>query len=81
MSGEAFGEFSVKLTHAMNVPLDAVGVGMCAILYMTLPVPSPRERFGGKKGAVGSCFGEGGLNFTGKSQCLDPGPCRLQRRR
>lgn len=63
LSGEAFGDFSVKLTHAMNVPLDAVGAGMCAILYMTLPVPSPRERFGGKKGAVGSCFGGGGIEF------------------
>lgn len=72
MSGEALGDFSVKLTHAMNVPLDAVGVGMGAILYVTLPAPSPRERFGGKKGAVGSCFGGGEIEFQRKIPVFAP---------
>lgn len=48
LRGEVFGKFSVKLTHA-----DAVGVGMCGILRLALPVASPRERFGGKKNACG----------------------------
>lgn len=77
MSGEVFGKFSVKLTRAINTQPDAFGVGMRGILCITLSVPPPGGDLGERKALC--VYALERLNFKGKPQCLDAGPCRLEK--
>lgn len=72
-----FGKFSVKLTHPINTPLDAFGVGICSTSHGLRAPPQERDLVG-EIGAVGSCFGRG-LSLEGKSPCLDTGHRSLEK--
>lgn len=54
LSGEVFGEFSVKLTHAINTLLEAFAVGICSMLH-PLPAHTPPRSPGKIWGREGSC--------------------------
>ena len=76
------GKFSVKLTGAINTPLDAFGVGTCStcIVCITLSARTPNKaKFWGKEACYGFMLWGGWLNWTGKSQCLGIGHCRLEK--